>query len=193
MCRTHDRDAVAHDLIVRARDGDHDAFSLLVEGAVSRLHRVARLILRDDERASDAVQDACLQAWLDIRALRDPARFDAWLFRLLVRSCYREAARGRRRRVSEVHVEALHVPDRTSAVDIAQRDYLERGFRSLTAEHRAVLVMKHYLGLPDGEAAAALGVPVGTYKSRLNRASSALRSALEAEDRAPGTVSETVA
>jgi len=184
---------VGDDLIDRARDGDHDAFSALVEGAVSRLHRVARLILRDDERASDAVQDACLQAWLDIRALRDPARFDAWLYRLLIRSCHREAARARRRRVNEVHVEALHVPDRTSAVDLGQRDYLERGFRSLTTQHRAVLVMKHYLGLPDTEAAAALGIPAGTYKSRLNRASSSLRSALEAEDRAPGAAAETVA
>jgi RNA polymerase sigma-70 factor (ECF subfamily) len=184
---------VGHELILRARDGDHDAFSELVEGAVSRLHRVARLILRDDERASDAVQDACLQAWLDIRALRDPARFDAWLYRLLVRSCYREAARGRRRRVNEVHVDALHVPDRTSTLDIAQRDALERGFRSLTTEHRAVLVLKHYLGLADGEAAAALGIPPGTYKSRLNRATTALRAALDAQDRAPALIAETMA
>lgn len=184
---------MAHDLIVRAQEGDHDAFSQLVEGAVSRLHRVARLILRDDERAHDAVQDACLQAWLDIRALRDPSRFDAWLYRLLLRACYREADRSRRRRVNEIHVDALHVPDQARAIDVVQRDYLERGFRSLTTEHRAVLVLKHFLGLPDDEAASALGIPVGTYKSRLNRATTALRAALEAEDRAPAARAETVA
>jgi RNA polymerase sigma-70 factor (ECF subfamily) len=184
---------VDRELIVRAQQGDHEAFSLLVDGSVSRLHRIARLILRDDERASDAVQEAFVQAWLDIRAVRDPARFEAWLHRLLVRSCYREADRMRRRRVHEVRVEALDVADTPSGPDIVQRDYLERGFRSLSAEHRAVLVVRHYVGLSDGEAADALGIPVGTYKSRLNRAASALRAALEAEDRVPGTVAETVA
>jgi RNA polymerase sigma-70 factor (ECF subfamily) len=183
---------VDRELIVRAQGGEHDAFRLLVEGSVSRLHRVARLILRDDERASDAVQDAFLQAWLDIRARRDPDRFEAWLYRLLVRSCYREADRLRRHRVHEVHVEVLDAPALPIGSDIVQRDFLERGFRALSTEHRAVLVVRHYVGLSDGEAADALGIPVGTYKSRLNRAASALRAALEAEDRTPGSVVENL-
>lgn len=181
------------ELILRAQGGDHDAFSVLVERSVAPLHRVARLILRDDERASDALQDAFLRAWLDIRAVRDPDRFEAWLYRLLVRSCYREADRMRRRRFHEIRVEAIDVAVRPSGPDIVQRDFLERGFRALSAEHRAVLVVRHYLGLSDGEAADALGIPVGTYKSRLNRAAHALRAALEAQDRAPGAIAETVA
>jgi RNA polymerase sigma factor (sigma-70 family) len=181
------------ELIVQAQRGDHDAFASLVEACVARLHRVARLILRDDERASEAVQDALVRAWLDIRAVRDPARFEAWLYRLLVRSCYREAERLRRRRSHEVQVSAIEVAARPPAADIVQRDYLERGFRALSADHRAVLVVRHYLGLPDDEAAEALGIPVGTYKSRSNRAASALRAALEAEDRAPATAAETLA
>ena len=95
------------DLVRRAQAGDHDAFAALAAGAIARLHRTARLILRDDERAGDAVQDALLQAWLDIRAVRDPERFEAWLNRVLVRSCYREADRSRRRRSVEVPVESI--------------------------------------------------------------------------------------
>ena len=79
------------DLVVRAQRGDLDAFSALTAGTTDRLFGAARLILRDDEHAADAVQDALLQAWLDIRGLRDPDRFDAWLHRLLVRACYRAA------------------------------------------------------------------------------------------------------
>ena len=88
------------DLVVRAQGGDLDAFSELTAGRTGRLYAAARLILRDDERAADAVQDALLQAWLDLRGLRDPERFDAWLHRLLVRACYRAAKRHRSRRSS---------------------------------------------------------------------------------------------
>jgi RNA polymerase sigma-70 factor (ECF subfamily) len=89
------------DLVVRAQRGDLDAFSALTVGATNRLFGAARLILRDDEHAADAMQDALLQAWRDLRGLRDPDRFDAWLHRLVVRACYRAAKRGRHRAVVE--------------------------------------------------------------------------------------------
>lgn len=171
-------------MVLRAQTGDHAAFTALAAAAISRLHRTARLILRDDDRASDAVQDALVRAWLGIRAVRDPDRFEAWLNRLLVRSCYREVDRDRRRRVFEVHLTDLDlqaVP--AAASEVADRDYLESGFRRLTADHRAVLVLHHYLALPDREAAETLGIPAGTFKSRLNRATTALRAALDAEGR----------
>jgi DNA-directed RNA polymerase specialized sigma24 family protein len=75
-----------HDLVVRAHAGDLDSFAALTAGRTDRLFAVARLILRDDEQAADAVQDSLLQAWLNLRGLRDPDRFDAWLHRLLVRA-----------------------------------------------------------------------------------------------------------
>ena len=90
------------DLVVRAQAGDVDAYSALTAGRTSRLYAVARLILRDGEQAEDAVQDALLQAWLDLRGLRDSARFDAWLHRLLVRACYRAAKRRRSREITEI-------------------------------------------------------------------------------------------
>ena len=182
------------DLVLRAKTGDHAAFTALAADAIDRLHRTARLILRDSDRASDAVQDALLSAWLDIRAVRDPDRFDAWLNKLLVRACYRVAARERRRQLTEIHVEGLDAPGPHDTQGIhALRDQLERGFRRLTPEQRAVLVLHHWLGLPDQEAASVLGIPLGTYKSRLSRATIALRAAVDADDRGPAMASESVA
>src|SRR4051812_22755202 len=182
------------ELVVRARDGDHDAFSELAAVSIERLLRVARLIVRDDDRAQDAVQDALVMGWLNIRGLRDPDRFDAWLQRLLVRSCYRTSGRERRRRVVEV---ALLPIDQATVADtqhvVAVRDHLDRGFRRLPVNLRAVLVVHHYLSLGDQEAADMLDIPVGTMKSRLHRATSALRAALEAEDRAAATGQESMA
>jgi RNA polymerase sigma-70 factor (ECF subfamily) len=66
---------------------------------------------------------------------------------------------------------------------LALRDQIERGFRRLSPEQRAVLVLHHFVGLSDHDAADALGIPVGTMKSRLNRATAALRAALEADER----------
>jgi RNA polymerase sigma-70 factor (ECF subfamily) len=181
------------DLVLRASAGDHDAFASLATAAYGRLHRTARLILRREDLASDAVQEALTSAWLHIRAVRDPERFDAWLNRLVVRACYQELRRAKRGLI-EIHVEGIEpagVDDATST--LIDRDQLERGFARLSAEHRAVLVVHHYLGLPDAEAATALDIPVGTYKSRLNRAHLSLRAALEADERVSGIAKESVA
>ena len=172
------------DLVVRAQGGDVDAFSGLTAGRTDRLYAAARLILRDDEQAADAVQDALLQAWLDLRGLRDPDRFDAWLHRLLVRACYRAAKRRRTREVIEIKVASTAdpvTPDAQRA--LAVRDQLERGFRRLSPDQRAVIVLHHYLGLSLVESAETLGIPLGTMQSRLNRATQAMRAALDAEDR----------
>src|SRR5664279_5444634 len=117
------------DLILRARNGDHDAFTSLAASAFDRLHRTARLILRSDDRAADAVQEALMAAWLHIRAVRDPDRFDAWLHRLLVHACYREARRVKHREIVEIQMTAPDSRGHRDAQDVtAVRDQLERGF-----------------------------------------------------------------
>src|SRR5262245_10304848 len=172
------------DLVVRAQRGDVDAFSALTAGATNRLYGAARLILRDDDGAADALQEALLQAWLDLRGLRDPDRFDAWLHRLLVRACYLAARRGRQRAVVELALESTLEPTTPDAQrDVAMRDQLERGFRRLSPEQRAVIVLRHYLGLSLAESAEALAIPLGTMQSRLNRATQAMRAALDADER----------
>lgn len=181
------------DLVVRAQGGDAEAFSLLTAGRTKRLYAAARLILRDDDLAADCVQDALLRAWLDLRALRDPDRFDAWLHRLLVRSCYRTAARQRARGMVEIQA---YVNDQQTVSDaqraVAVEDQLDRGFRRLSTEHRTVLVFRHYLGLTMAETAVALGVPLGTVQSRLNRATKTMRAALEADGRTADLATEVV-
>ena len=182
------------DLVVRAQGGDLEAFSALTAGLTPRLYAAARLILRHDEGAADAVQDALLQAWLDLRGLRDPDRFEAWIRRLLIHACYRAARReGGRRRVEirELPADGARTPDTQRSV--ANRDLLERGFRRLSPDQRAVLVAHYYLDLSDAAAAEILDIPTGTLKSRLNRATAALRAALEANERQDVHVPETIA
>ena len=172
------------ELVVRAQGGDLDAFSALTAGRTDRLFAVARLILRHDELAADAVQDALLGAWLDLRALRDPERFDAWLHRLLVRACYRAARRRREREVVEITFDATQEPMAPDAQrGLSVRDQLDRGFRRLSPEQRAVIVLHHYLGLSLAESAEVLSIPLGTMQSRLSRATQAMRAALEADER----------
>jgi RNA polymerase sigma factor (sigma-70 family) len=172
------------DLVVRAQAGDLDAFSALTAGRTDRLFAAARLILRHDEGAADAVQDALLQAWLDLRGLRDPDRFDAWLHRLLVRACYRAARRRRDREVVEIKVASTAYSVTSDAQRaVAVNDQLDRGFRRLSPEQRAVIVLHHYLGLSLVESAEILAIPLGTMQSRLNRATQAMRAAIEADER----------
>ena len=181
------------DLVVRAQGGDLEAFSALTADRTSRLFAVARLILRQDEHAADAVQDALLQAWLDLRGLRDPDRFDAWLHRLLVRACYRTAKRRREREVVEITFDSTLEPMTSDAQrGLAVRDQLDRGFRRLSPEQRAVIVLHHYLGLSLAESAEVLAIPLGTMQSRLSRAIQAMRAALEADER-PAVVAVEVA
>jgi len=173
---------VRRDLVERARGGDRAAFAELAAQSIARLFNVAQLMLRDRDLADDAVQETLVQAWRDLRGLRDLDGFDAWLHRILVRCVYREAGRERRRAGALVKLPPAGV-DPDAAARVADRDAIDRGFRRLRPEHRAVLVLHHYLGFTHAEAAAAMAVPEGTVKSRLNRATAALRSALDADAR----------
>jgi RNA polymerase sigma-70 factor, ECF subfamily len=171
------------DLVERARSGDHDAFDELTRVAVGRLLVIARLILHDEPSAQDATQEALVAAWRNIRGLRDPERFDAWLHRLLVNACHREARRTNAHGALEVHIPRLDAaePDETSR--LLDRDQLDRGFERLDVDHRAVIVLYYYVGLRPEEAAETLGLPVGTVRSRLHRAMQQMRAALEADAR----------
>jgi RNA polymerase sigma-70 factor, ECF subfamily len=172
------------DLVVRAQAGDHTAFSELAASAMGELYRVAHLILRDRDLTNDAVQNALIAAWRDLRGLRDPDRFDAWLYRLTVRACHRSARNERRRFVTETELLPSHdALGRDDKDGVIARDQLERGFGRLSTGERAVLVLHFYLDLPLAEAADTMGIPIGTMKSRLNRATQALRAALDANDR----------
>ncbi|HVQ21972.1 MAG TPA: RNA polymerase sigma factor [Candidatus Saccharimonadia bacterium] len=177
---------MTRDLVERARRGDHDAFAELAGAAISRLDATAWLMLRDADRATDAVQNALVRAWRDLPTLRDPDRFDAWLRRLLVNACIDEIRRLRRHHLDVDITDLSNPPSIADAASaIADRDQLERAFSRLEPEERAVIVLHHYLDLPLPEVAATLGIPLGTTKSRLYRGLKEMRAALDADAR-PG-------
>lgn len=172
--------------MVRAQTGDEEAFSELAFAAGDRLFAVAHRILRDVDLAEDAAQQAIVTIWRELPGLRDPGRFDAWSYRVLVNACYAEARKERRWSPGLRLLETDAGGD-DATLSVADRDQLERAFRRLPPEQRAVLVLQHYLDRTVSETAEMLGVPVGTVKSRIHHAKRAMRAALDADARAiPG-------
>jgi RNA polymerase sigma-70 factor, ECF subfamily len=181
--RLRKAESVDRDLIEAARSGDREAYVDLIRSRSDRLFTIAQRILRDIDRAEDALQDALVIAWRDLRGLRDPDRFDAWLQRLVINICIAQASRERRRTVNlrVLPVDGPAAPD--ELLTIADRDLLERGFRRLPPDQRAILVLHHYLGYEPFEIAETLGIPSGTARTRLHHAHRAMRAALEADAR----------
>ena len=173
---------VQRDLVERAQRGDRESFEALAEMSIAWLYNVAQLMLADSDLAQDAVQEALVVTWRDLRGLRDPDRFDAWLRRILVRCVYR-VAKGERRQAERERLAGGDDTSPDSAGELADRDQIDRVFRRIKPEYRAVIVLHHYLGFSDQEAGEALGVPAGTVKSRLHRATAAMRAELEADGR----------
>lgn len=169
------------ELVTRAQQGDETAFAELMEAVGGRLHRIAYSILRDRALAEDATQLGLLQMWRKLPGLRDPARFEGWSYRFVVHACHAEARKAKRT------LPQLAVGDETMTADdialVHDRDQLERAFRRLPVDQRAVVVLRHYLDLPLDAIADALDIPTGTVNSRLHRAMDALRAVLEADAR----------
>lgn len=178
------------ELVERAREGDLGAFEALASASHARLYRIALGILRDRDRAKDATQNALVDIWRSISALREPGAYDTWSNRVVVRACLREV-RQRPHLAPYPLGELRWEPAAANATDaILDRDRLERGFRRLSVEHRAVIVMRHLLDLSYDDIAAVLEVSPGTVASRLNRAMGELRAAIEADERPAPTLLE---
>ena len=172
------------DLVAAARRGDQAAFMDLVRSRSEWLFGIALQILRDIDRAEDALQDALVIAWRDLSSLRDPDRFDAWVHRVLTNVCIEQAGR-ERKRIANLYVlpvEGPAAPD--ELLSVGDRDQLDRGFRRLAPDERAILVLRHYVGYEPTEIAQLLGIPAGTVRSRLHHAHRAMRAALDADSRA---------
>ena len=169
---------MSSDLVERAQAGDSAAFETLIRAAYDRLFAVADRILRDRYAAEDAVQEAVVRCWRDIRGLRDPDRFEAWLYRLVVNAS-RDHARRQRRALPD---SGALPPDLRAAGDdyarLVENDALEGAFLTLSADHRIVLLLAHYAGYSAPEIATILSVPTGTVYSRLHYAMRAMRAAL---------------
>ncbi len=170
-------------LVERAQGGDVDAYEALVRGSTRRLYLTAYRIVRDADAAEDATQQALVAAWRELPSLRDPDRFEAWTYRLVVRACLTERRRHRRGGVREIPVDDLSITAADTVGETDLRDQLDRALGSIPADQRAVVVLHHYVGLPLVEIAQILGEPPGTIRSRLHHAKRSLRAAIEAADR----------
>jgi RNA polymerase sigma-70 factor (ECF subfamily) len=170
-------------LVVRAQGGDRDVFEQIVNVSFDRCLGVAMRLLRDSALAEDAVQQTMINVWRDLPRLRDPARYDAWSYKLLVRACYAEYKKAPRW-MPAIETGMASEPRTGDGVGaVIDRDQLERGFRRLSMSHRAVVVLHHYLDLPLDEVGRVLDLPTGTVKSRLHRALAEMRAALETDAR----------
>jgi RNA polymerase sigma-70 factor, ECF subfamily len=177
-------------LVDSAMRGEVEAFDALARAVGDRCMAIAVRILRDGDQAEDAVQAALITAWRELRTLRDPDRFEPWLHRILTNECYAEARRGRRWKADIRLVTMAEPAARQEILTVHDRDQLDRAFRRLTLEQRAVLVFHHYLGLSLADIAERLDIPSGTVKSRIHYATAALRASVEADARMPTLLSE---
>jgi len=146
---------------------------------LNRAYRIAGLILGNAEDAEDATQDALLRAWRSAGSVRDPVRFDAWLDRILVNAC-----RDRLRRRGRVRFVGLEGHATIASADpfgaLLQHDDLLRRLATLDDDLRLVLVLHYWGDLRLEDLAERVGWPVGTVKSRLNRALGKMRQGLDA-------------
>lgn len=170
------------ELVIRAQRGDQRAFEALTVASHPRLFRVAYGILRDPTLAEDATQQAFLDIWRFLRRLRDPARFEAWSYRLLVNACHDEAKHQKRWETTATPRDPT-TPGPDPFGVVMDRDQLGRGFAQLSVDHRVVIVLRYLLDLPIEDTAEVLGVSPGKVSSRLSRALAALRAALDADTR----------
>ena len=181
---------MSQDLVRGAQHGDQRAFESLMLTHHARLFRVAHGTLRDAHLADDAVQQAFIDIWRHIRRLSDPSRFDGWSYRILVNAC-RDEAKRRPPWQPESDMRTVEEPTVRDASDaVMDRDLVARGFRYLSVDHRAVIVLRYLLGMTPEQVAEVLGVPRRTVYSRLKRAVPAMRAALEADSRSTRSNSE---
>ena len=180
------------DLVARARGGDQEAFASLVTAHTDRCFALAYRILRDSDRADDATQQALVAAWDHLPSLRDPDRFDAWSYTLVVRAAYREARRERVLRAAVRWVGLGDIVPNETPERLADRDELEQAFERLSPEHRAILTLRYYADLPGREIAEVLGIPVGTVGSRLHHATRRLREELQHERQRPVAIGQVL-
>lgn len=171
-------------LVERAQRGDREAFTSLAFELSDRLFAAAHRILRDFDSAGDALQVTLLRLWRDLPSLRDPDLIEGWAYRVLVRACH-DQLRKQRRQPPMLRVLPADQAEPDASAAVADREQLERAFRTLTTEQRAAIVLQYYRGLTLDEIAEILHLPVGTVRSRLHYAKRALRAAIEADARKP--------
>ena len=174
------------ELVRLAAGGDEDAFAALVRRYEDKVYGLALRVLDSPEDAADAAQEAFLSAWRGLPAFRGEAGFSTWLYRLTMNAAVDSLRRNRRQRGQ------LSLDDGERAPDLADggpgpqeraehaelREAVAAGLTQLSDDHRQVLVLREVRGLRYEEIAQVLALDLGTVKSRIARARTALRKIL---------------
>jgi RNA polymerase sigma-70 factor (ECF subfamily) len=161
-------------VIEACRQGDHDAFALLFEAHRDKVYSIALRFSGDQATAMDISQEAFLKVLAHIKDFRLEARFDTWLYRLVVNTCMDH--RRRRRNLLPILEDLVDLvrPSRETVLGDLLREEAQGQVREtvsrLAPEHRMVVVLRYTEGLSYEEIAEVLGCSRGTVASRLNRA-----------------------
>jgi RNA polymerase sigma-70 factor (ECF subfamily) len=180
-----------HLLITAAKAGDQRAYGQLLQRHQAVAFRAAYLITGSAADAEDAVQDACMKAWLALARFRPEAPFRPWLVRIAINEA-RNRRRGAGRRATlllRLGEEPVHPAEPGSApsaeaeaVAADDRARLSSAVGRLRETDQLVVAARYFLGLTEAETAIALGLRRGTVKSRLSRALGRLQAQLEGAD-----------
>lgn len=181
------------ELLTLSRNGDIEAFSLLVERYQKMLYTVAYRFLGNPEDASDAAQEALVRAFKNLQGFRGQCSFKTWLQHIIANVC-RDALRRQRRRpvisldsLQDNENSSWELPDGNTnspeeiVINREEGDYLHKLIQSLSPEYRMVVIMRDVQGFSYDEIAKRLNCSVGTIKSRLSRARQNLRRHIEQE------------
>lgn len=169
-----------------AVDARAAAFRRLVDRGLDNSYRLAGVVLGDRAEAEDAVQDAVVAAWRSFGSLRDLSAFEPWFRRILVNGCRDRLRACGRRRVMDLGrelVDAEHPLEPDTADATAARDAVDRALESLDTDERLIVVLRYHADMTVPAIATAAGIPEGTVKSRLHRATERLRAAIEEAER----------
>ena len=161
-------------LTEQAKAGDSAAFGELYEAYARDMHRYALYATGSETLAQDAVQEAAIAAWRNIAALRDPARFKPWLFRILCNICKRQL----RGKYADGQVDSLEerffdLPAEDAPLGRALE--LRQALASLPEGEREIVLLSVLGGYDSAEIGRTLGMPAGTVRSKLSRSLAKLR------------------
>jgi RNA polymerase sigma factor (sigma-70 family) len=178
-----DRPPAEHELVVRARRGDDEAFGALVESFAEVAFRTAYLVLGDADEADDAAQEAFVKAHRALGRFREEAPFRPWLLRIVANTARNRRRSAGRRASLQLRATAAASPSSEPSAEATlireeRRRLLLDAVNALPPDDRLVIGARYFLELPEAEIAALAGVAPGTVKSRLFRARARLAQAI---------------
>ena len=167
-------------LVRRAQKGDVDAFESLYSQHLKRVYNIAWRMMGNPSDAEDVAQEVMLKAWRALPAFKLDSALGTWLYRITMNACADEL---RRRKAQTVSVEQMQADGQELASDGFEEGSVTQGsiagaVSRLSEEYRAALILRDIQGYSYEEIADILRCPIGTVRSRINRAREQMRNML---------------